>query len=246
MSQRWRTFCWKLAYNVLPTKENLMRRKIAQNSSCVICGETETTSHLFLYYEVSKRIWSCSSLGINISNSPQFELSTWFKNFFTYLTNKGNSSSPGWAILIATLWAIWIHRNNIIFRKEATNPRGIIVTANAEQSRWYEGFGNEEQKDKAQGTGNGKEPYTVEWEHRFPQHCENFLRINGVWKQKNNIRIKAAYGWVLDRICHAKRIGSGIIFAQSPIQAEAHSLLAGIIIAKEEVDVSRSQLIQRG
>ncbi|KAL2896564.1 hypothetical protein RDABS01_038348 [Bienertia sinuspersici] len=27
MSQRWRNFCWKLAHNILPTKDNLLKRK---------------------------------------------------------------------------------------------------------------------------------------------------------------------------------------------------------------------------
>ncbi|KAL2925278.1 Prostacyclin synthase [Bienertia sinuspersici] len=165
MSQRWRNFYWKLAHNIFPTKENLMKRKIAQNSSCVLYGEKESASHLFLHCEVSKRIWSCSSLGIIISDAPQLEVSTWLKNFFIYLTDKGNSSNPGWALLIATLWAVWIHRNNIIFRKASTNPRGIIEMANVEVRRWYEGFGCRERKDRTYEVGNQEGTRTDMWEH---------------------------------------------------------------------------------
>ncbi|KAL2931717.1 Mediator of RNA polymerase II transcription subunit 12 [Bienertia sinuspersici] len=57
------------------------------------------------------------------------------------------------------------------------------------------------------------------------------------WKHKENVGIRAAYGWVFDRGYHEKRTGSSKIFALSPLQAEAQSLLAGITIAKVEVDV---------
>ncbi|KAL2934311.1 Isopentenyl-diphosphate Delta-isomerase [Bienertia sinuspersici] len=193
MSQRWRTFYWKLAHNILPTKENLMKRKITQNSSCVLCGENESASHLFLYCEVSKRVWSCSSLGINISDTPRLEVSTWFKNFFMYLTNEGSSSSSGGALLITTLLAIWIHRKNIIFTKVSGNPRGIIEVGNAELDRRYEGLGGAEKEDITQETGNQKGPHTDMWVHGSQQQCENHLQIDGAWKQKENVGIRAAY-----------------------------------------------------
>ncbi|KAL2944426.1 hypothetical protein RDABS01_032773 [Bienertia sinuspersici] len=126
MSQRWRMFCWKLAHNALPTKENLSKRKITQNSSCVICGNVESASHLFLYCEVSKRIWSSSSLG--------------------------------WALLIANLWAIWTHRNNVIFREAAVNPYGVMEVAKVEMERWYNGFGSKGSEDRMQGIEEGRGP----------------------------------------------------------------------------------------
>ncbi|KAL2927509.1 Hydroxycarboxylic acid receptor 3 [Bienertia sinuspersici] len=134
----------------LPTKEKLSKRKITQNSSCAICGKVESASHLFLYCEVSKRIWSGSSLGLNIPESPRLEISTWFKNFFNYLTEEGSNPNPGWALLIANLWAIWTHRNNVIFRKAAVNPYGVMEVAKVEMERWYYGFGSKGPEDRMQ------------------------------------------------------------------------------------------------
>ncbi|KAL2903953.1 hypothetical protein RDABS01_002663 [Bienertia sinuspersici] len=237
MSQRWRMFCWKLAHNALPTKENLSKRKITQNSSCVICGNVESASHLFLYCEVSKRIWSGSSLGLNIPESPRLEISTWFKNFFNYLTEEGSNPNPGWALLIANLWAIWTHRNNVIFREAAVNPYGVMEVAKVEMERWYYGFGSKGPEDRMQGIEEGRGPCTIHWEHGSPQHCENYLQIDGAWKNRENIGIRAACGWVFIRENHTKRTGSSKIFALSPLQAEAHSLQMGITVAKAEVDV---------
>ncbi|KAL2931423.1 Zinc finger protein DPF3 [Bienertia sinuspersici] len=159
MSQRWRNFCWKLAHNILPTKDNLLKRKIVQNSSCVLCGENESASHLLLHCEVSRRIWSCSSLGIVVSDTP----------------------SAGW----------------------------IIEMANAELNRWYEDFGCRKRNDITHETGKKKRTYAD----------------------------MVAYGWVLNQGHNVKRTGTSKISALSPLQAEAHGLLAGIKTAKAEVDV---------
>ncbi|KAL2894644.1 hypothetical protein RDABS01_010553 [Bienertia sinuspersici] len=160
MSQRWRTFCWKLAHDILPTKENLKKRKLLMNSSCVLCGENESAGHLFLYCEFSKRIWRCSTLG----------------------------------------------------------------------------FGKGGGEEESQETGNHKEPHSDMWEHGIQQQCDYHLKIDGAWKQKENEGIRAAYGWVLERRHHVKRVGSGKIFALSPLRAEAHSLLEGITAVKAEAD----------
>jgi hypothetical protein len=47
------TFLWKACQNILPTKENLYRRHITQDSLCPICGrEDETHVHI---------MWNCLS-----------------------------------------------------------------------------------------------------------------------------------------------------------------------------------------
>ncbi|KAL2903385.1 hypothetical protein RDABS01_002095 [Bienertia sinuspersici] len=138
MSQRWRMFCWKLGHDILPTKKNLMKRKITQSNTCVICREDESASHLFLYCEVSRRIWSCSSLGIKVSESPRIEVSKWFKNLFIYLTDERRSSNTTWALLAAV------------------NPYGIINVANTELDRWQSGFGSKGQEDRLQKVGKGE------------------------------------------------------------------------------------------
>ena len=43
-----RHFAWRACHNILPTKENLMRRKVLQDDWCEECKvEAETTGHLF-------------------------------------------------------------------------------------------------------------------------------------------------------------------------------------------------------
>ncbi|KAL2901710.1 hypothetical protein RDABS01_026792 [Bienertia sinuspersici] len=156
MSQRWRTFCWKLAHDILPTKENLKKRKLLMD-------------------KFSKRTWKCSTLGINILDNPRLEASTWFKNFFL-------------------------------------------------------------REEESLKTGNQKELHSDWWEHGVQQQCDYHLKIDGAWKEEGNEGIRAAYGWVLESRHLARRVGSGKIFALSPLQAEVHSLLKGVISAKAVAD----------
>ncbi|KAL2939182.1 hypothetical protein RDABS01_023732, partial [Bienertia sinuspersici] len=80
MSQRWKIFCWKMVHDALPTRENLAKRRIKIDPSCVFCGNKESSDHLFLNCEFSRRIWSSSNLGIRISNCPSPRTPSWFKN----------------------------------------------------------------------------------------------------------------------------------------------------------------------
>ena len=46
-------FLWRACNNILPTKENLCRRKISNDPKCPLCGgDTETSGHF---------IWSCAA-----------------------------------------------------------------------------------------------------------------------------------------------------------------------------------------
>ncbi|KAL2921482.1 hypothetical protein RDABS01_012973 [Bienertia sinuspersici] len=121
--------------------------------------------------------------------------------------------------------------------KASANQRGIIEMANAELNRWYEGFVCRERNDITHETGKQECTYADMWEHGVQQHCQNYLQFDGAWKQKRNGGVRAAYGWVLNKGNNVKRTGTSKIFALSPLQAEAHGLLAGIKTAKAKVDV---------
>ncbi|KAL2924813.1 hypothetical protein RDABS01_022676 [Bienertia sinuspersici] len=156
MSQRWRMFCWKLAQNVLPTKENLIKRKITQSSSCAICRNNDFQENLE---------WLESRIKHLVI--PRLEVSTWLKNFFNYLTEERSSPNPGWALLIVILRAIWTHRNNVIFRKAVVNPYGIMEVAKVEMDRWYNVFGSKGQEDRMQEIEEGRGPSQIREAHNL-------------------------------------------------------------------------------
>jgi hypothetical protein len=48
-----KVFLWRACNNILPTKDNLFRRKISDDPQCPLCGgDTETLGHI---------LWSCGT-----------------------------------------------------------------------------------------------------------------------------------------------------------------------------------------
>lgn len=55
-------FLWKTCSNILPTKENLYKRKIANDPLYVICGrEAETIGHVLWNRSMANDVWMDSS-----------------------------------------------------------------------------------------------------------------------------------------------------------------------------------------
>jgi len=53
-------FVWRLLRNRLPTKDNLMRRRVihANDTACAYgCGDSESANHLFLECEIPNMVW---------------------------------------------------------------------------------------------------------------------------------------------------------------------------------------------
>lgn len=51
-------FLWKAAHDKLPTRENLLKKKITETDLCLVCErETETTIHALWSYPAANDVW---------------------------------------------------------------------------------------------------------------------------------------------------------------------------------------------
>ena len=58
-----RHFTWRACKDILPTKSNLLRRKVIQDRTCEECGrEAETSGHLFWNCQRACEVWGAQSL----------------------------------------------------------------------------------------------------------------------------------------------------------------------------------------
>ena len=56
-------FAWRACKEVLPTKENLVRRKVLLDGACDECNlEEESSAHLFWHCQRASEIWRTSNL----------------------------------------------------------------------------------------------------------------------------------------------------------------------------------------
>ncbi|KAL2928574.1 Immunoglobulin-binding protein 1 [Bienertia sinuspersici] len=148
-----------------PTKDNLQKRKIEVNPTCIFCGKEETASYLFQNCEVVKRIWKSSVLGMIVPSCPTMNISSWFESTSLYLYQAGNNMYQIWPNLVSTVSAIRIHRNNAIFRNQRIYPQEVLALESTEFARWHKGFCEDTKKAgvERQDPNEEREPLSWKW-----------------------------------------------------------------------------------
>ena len=97
-------FIWKACLNSLPTKENLLRRKVFQDLVCHLCArESEDVFHALWGCEKIHPIWDLDFGWVDRSRITS-------NSFYDVL--KLIQERPLLVALFATtMWSIWYHRN---------------------------------------------------------------------------------------------------------------------------------------
>ena len=97
-------FIWKACTNSLPTKDNLMKRKILQEVVCHRCSDGVE--------DILHSVWSCEKLKIVWEKDFGWEIRSGNSlNSFPKLLKLIQSRPHSVALFAATAWSIWYHRN---------------------------------------------------------------------------------------------------------------------------------------
>lgn len=70
LSPKLKFFLWKIVANALPTGNNLQRRGLFSNTSCIRCGAPESAEHIFFHCQYAKEIWSNGPWSRQLDTSP--------------------------------------------------------------------------------------------------------------------------------------------------------------------------------
>ncbi|PNX56697.1 hypothetical protein L195_g050013 [Trifolium pratense] len=133
-------FSWMVLHNRIPTKDNLFLRKIIQNEgecACVMCGiGLETVEHLLLYCDVAIQVWGrvLSWLGM------EFYLPHNLMSLLNFLADvQGRKQMRKGLIMIwqAVIWALWRHRNKIVFENGITDVIGLVEEVKISSWKWW-------------------------------------------------------------------------------------------------------------
>ena len=115
-------FVWWLLCNRLPTKDNLLRRRVLQHddTSCVGgCGLMEFADHLALYCEFFGNLWCCLFQWLGVSFITPDTVQDHFHHFGN-LAGLPRSTFPFLKVIWhACIWVIWKERNHRIFNNKA-------------------------------------------------------------------------------------------------------------------------------
>ncbi|XP_021865633.2 uncharacterized protein [Spinacia oleracea] len=124
---KWKVFIWKIMHRAIAVKARLRRRGMDVDGMCCLCkSQEENEDHLFRDCPVANHVWKSSPLGIMVQNNQHVEVQNWVRNFLTYFWKEDGHDSMRSKAFTAVLWAIWLQRNEVTFRKAEVNPMRII------------------------------------------------------------------------------------------------------------------------
>lgn len=132
-------FCWRVTLDRIPTYYNLQRRGVIPANvplMCKFCNtELETSVHLFLSFRFSYTVW--------MSVYNLFGLETALSGNFLDLLQQhdgliaGRTCRKTWHLFwFATIWSLWLHRNDIIFNQDTIDFEKVTDLIKTTVWRW--------------------------------------------------------------------------------------------------------------
>jgi hypothetical protein len=132
-------FMWQLLHGRVPTRNNLITRRILtveEDVSCALCGEEkETELHLFLYCEIAVLVWMEIFFWLDIP----FGLPHNLFSILHCLLEAGNSKIRNGMIMICTavVWQLWRCRNSIIFDNGMRTVTELVDAVKISSWKWW-------------------------------------------------------------------------------------------------------------
>ncbi|XP_058757305.1 uncharacterized protein LOC131630541 [Vicia villosa] len=137
VNSRIRNFLWRMAKNILPTKDNLSRKGINSDLLCPLCQTAkESVSHLFMQCVFVKQLLFSSPLSYRVPTNS--DIKDWLLGFLSC----GDVFSI--QLLCTMLHRTWLARNSAVFNQIFQDPIRVAedaVNGVAEHNRW-----NQEEK----------------------------------------------------------------------------------------------------
>jgi hypothetical protein len=119
-----KTFLWKACSNILPTKQNLEKRRVVDNDGCNLCnGETESVVHALWTCPAAQDVWGICDMRIQKSQS----LGRDFQSVFADLAKR--CSMEEIEMCAVTARAIWTRRNAVVHGEAFEHPNILLRKA---------------------------------------------------------------------------------------------------------------------
>jgi hypothetical protein len=134
-----RGFAWQLLHGRIPTRLNLLSRRIINGDEdiiCVLCGEElETEPHLFLYCEVALLVWLDIFAWLQIPFGLPHNL---FSLVNCLLGAKNKKLRKGLTLIFCSVvWNIWRCRNSVLFDNESKTVPELIEAIKISSWKWW-------------------------------------------------------------------------------------------------------------
>ncbi|XP_042958006.1 uncharacterized protein LOC122293492 [Carya illinoinensis] len=119
-------FIWRAANNLLPTKENLYKRKVIEEKSCLMCEvEEETIMHVLWECPAANNLWGNDESCVKKwARSESNFMSLWEKLMDRLHKNQLEE-------MTVLLRKVWLRRNDWIFEKRMACPKNSFSATKA-------------------------------------------------------------------------------------------------------------------
>ena len=126
---RLKMFLWRVASDILPTKDKLTSFFPAMDPKCPLCDASpESSLHLFVYCQAARFLWAGNEWGCR-SDAMQFDCPGQFINFLLspQVSFHGSSDKEGFLLFGAlVLENLWFARNQAIHKGSKFSPNKEI------------------------------------------------------------------------------------------------------------------------
>jgi hypothetical protein len=157
-----KTFMWRACQNLLPTRENLVKRCIIKDPSCSICGlEIESTEHILWECTSSSDVWGASLQRFQKSSCLAFKN---FQQIAESIFQEGMKEE--FEIFCITGRKIWLRRNEWIHEGAFTHPNTLALGAQQIQEEFHR-INQKKDGEPQQGSDN-----------RWQNPLEGWLKVN--------------------------------------------------------------------
>ena len=132
ISLKIKIFGWLLIRGRLMTQSWQQRYVPEADAGCVMCsGAIEDCTHLFFECPLVQPVWTAAALGgIDAMSAAAF---------WRLICQGPFRWEAEWKTIFATLWAIWLHRNEIIFRGRLPSTDAVQHDARWIAHSWHPG-----------------------------------------------------------------------------------------------------------
>ena len=122
LSLKIKVFAWLLLRRRLMTRSRLHRMVPDALVECPLCVRAEEDcQHLFFACPLAQTVWQTTGVGRLVATSEEA--------FWRSLGSGTFRRKIEWQTIIATLWYLWIHKNEVIFRGRTPSADAILHSA---------------------------------------------------------------------------------------------------------------------
>ncbi|XP_042939421.1 uncharacterized protein LOC122274452 [Carya illinoinensis] len=220
---------WRACSEALPTLANLKRRKVVEDSNCLICTQAiETSSHALWSCVAAQDVWkqSCKKAQKMSCHSDLFF------DIWSFLVENLDAAELEETVVV--LKRIWTRRNELYHGKGFTHPTSLYQQAIEEVSIFRESLVTDQETKKQAGSAG----------HKWSKPMQNSYKLN--WDAAVRAKEGRVGIGVIVRDFQGQVVGT--VRAQRPLRgtpfnAEAYGLL---ITAEFSKDLGLQQVCLEG